>query len=238
MMTNKRALVVGGSRGLGKGAVISLEVQGYEVTTIGRDAAHLLPRHLVGDATDESLAGRALTELRPELLVLVAGAAPPLGPFHQMSWDQFQTNWNVDTRLAFVWLKQALGLPLPSGSHLIVVASGAAVQGSPVSGGYAAAKRAQWFLAQYAATEIERAKLGMVVHCLLPNLNPSSEMGRAAITAYSRRAGVSEEEFSRRFQPYLTPEIFGRAVAGLAASPEKYPQLAYRLSGDGLAAVS
>jgi len=106
---------------------------------------------------------------------------PALGPIHELTWDQFQVNWLADTRIAFVWAQQALRLPLKRGSHLIVISSGAALQGSPVSGGYASAKRAQWFIAEYAATEIQRADLGILVHCLLPSLNPRRSWGVPAL---------------------------------------------------------
>ena len=235
----KRAVMVGGSRGLGRGAVESLG--DWELTVIGRDERTLAELQsvstVVGDGADETLAEEVLRERRPELLVIAAGVPPRLGPFHELSWEQFEANWRADTKIAFVWLRQALRLPLAPGSHIIVVSSGAAVQGSPVSGGYASAKRAQWFLAQYAATEIERAGLGMRVHCLLPNLNPSTELGRAGIAAYARRAGVSDEDFAKRFLPHLTPPIFGAAVAELAAHPGKWPELAYRVTGKGLAPV-
>jgi 3-oxoacyl-[acyl-carrier protein] reductase len=124
---------------------------------------------------------------------------------------------------------------MPEGSHIIVVSSGAAIQGSPVSGGYAAAKRAQWFMADYAATEIERARLSIRVTCVLPALNPSTQLGRAGIAAYAKRAGVTDEEFAKRFGAPLTPAIFGAAILELAARPEAWPALAYRLSGGGLA---
>jgi hypothetical protein len=39
-----------------------------------------------------------------------------------------------------------------------------------LSGGYAGAKRTQWFIAKYAALEAERRKLGIHIHCLLPML--------------------------------------------------------------------
>jgi NAD(P)-dependent dehydrogenase (short-subunit alcohol dehydrogenase family) len=154
-----------------------------------------------------------------------------------LSWDQFQTNWHVDTKLAFAWLRQVVRLPLTN-AHVIVVSSGAAVQGSPVSGGYAAAKRAQWFLADYAATEIKRAGLPIRVHCLLPQLNASSELGRAGIAAYAQRGGVSEGEFMKRFEPQLTAPLFGAAVAELASAPEKWQQVAYRVGGNGLLPLS
>ena len=244
-LEGQTAVVVGGSRGLGRGAVETLAARGARVVVVGRDAKTLsaLAKDVkgvtaaVGDATDERLAETLLREHAPDLVVVCAGAAPVLGAFHELTWDEFQTNWHVDAKLAFVWARQALRQPLKRGSHLVIVSSGAAIQGSPVSGGYASAKRAQWFLASYAATEIERAGLGITVHCVLPNLNPSTELGRAGIAAYAKRAGVSEEEFAKRFSPPLTPEIFGRGIADLASSPATWKDLAYRLGGNGLAAL-
>jgi NAD(P)-dependent dehydrogenase (short-subunit alcohol dehydrogenase family) len=245
-MANQVALLVGGSRGLGRGAVTALAASGRQVAVVGRNAATLsalASEHpglgtVVGDAADEELARQQLAERRPDLLVIVAGVEPVLGPFHEQSWKDFSTNWEADTRLTFAWLKQALRLPLAAGSHVVVISSGAAVQGSPVSGGYASAKRAQWFLADYAATEIGRAKLGIRVHCVLPALNPSSNLGRAGIAAYAKRAGVTDEEFAKRFGPPLTPQIFGAAIVQLADHPDKFPELAYRLGGAGLAPLA
>ncbi len=217
-------LVVGGSRGLGRGAVEALGATG-----IGRAQ---------GDASDEKFAEQMLREYRPDVLVLCAGAKPHLGPIHELTWDQFRINWEMDAKMAFVWLRQALRLPLQPGSHVIVVSSGAAVQGSPVSGGYASAKRAQWFMADYANTEIARAGLGIRVHVVLPNINASTDLGRAGIAEYARRGGITEEQFLSRFGAPLTPEIFGAAIAELAAHPDKYPQLAYRLTGAGITPLS
>ncbi len=241
-LKGKRVVAVGGSRGLGRGAVEALAARGANVSVIGRDEKTLAEltqnvrgsEAIVGDATDDKLAARVLAAAQPDVLVLVAGAAPRLGALHELSWDDFQVNWNTDAKLAFVWLGAALRQPMRVGSHVIVVSSGAAVGGSPVSGGYASAKRAQWFMAGYAATEIERAKLDIRVHCLLPNLNGSTELGRAGIRAYAARAGVSDEEFVKRFGPPLTPPIFGAAVADLAESPGNWAQPAYRVGGAGL----
>jgi len=174
----------------------------------------------------------------PDLVVLCAGASPVLRPVHEQTWEEFSTNWHVDTKSAFVWLRAALRRPMKRGGHVIVVSSGAAVQGSPVSGGYASAKRAQWFIADYAATEIERAGLGLRVHCLLPMLNPSTELGRAGIAAYAARSGVTPEEYAKRFSPPLTPEGMGRGVVDLFESPEKVPGLVCRIGGAGLAPLA
>jgi hypothetical protein len=106
-----------------------------------------------------------------------------------------------------------------------------------LSGGYAGAKRTQWYITDYAAQESARLKLGLRFHCLLPILNASSELGRAAIAAYAERAGVSADEFPKRFGPPLTPAIIGKAVAELHADRSRDATLAFQVTGAGLAPV-
>ena len=48
------------------------------------------------------------------------------------------------------WMQAALKTPLKSGSRVLVGSSGAAQNGSPLSGGYAGAKRMLWLMAKYA----------------------------------------------------------------------------------------
>jgi NAD(P)-dependent dehydrogenase (short-subunit alcohol dehydrogenase family) len=233
----KHAIVTGGSRGLGRGVVEALAARGMRVTSVARHEVALPgATQVIGDVTDEALVRRVLADA-PDLVVLCAGASPVLGSFHELSWDDYSTNWNVDAKSAFLWLREALRRPLARGAHVIVVSSGAAIAGSPASGGYAPAKRAQWLLADYAANESKRADLGVRVHCVLPNLNPSTELGRAGIAAYAARAGLTPEAFSARFEPQLTPEIMGRCIAEIAASPDTFDKLAYRVTGAGLVPV-
>lgn len=242
MLEGKVAVVTGGSRGLGRGVVEALVARKVHVVAVALDGIRLERlasevggvQTMVADVADENAAGRILQDIKPDLLVLSAGAAPLLRPIHLHTWETFSRNWEVDAKSTFVWLRDALLLPMKPGSHVIVVSSGAAVHGSPLSGGYAGAKRTQWMIADYAAKEAARLKLDLRLHVLLPSLNPNTDLGRAGIAAYAERTGVSAVEFAERFKPALTPAIMGHAVVDLYETPDRFPDLAYALSGNGL----
>jgi NAD(P)-dependent dehydrogenase (short-subunit alcohol dehydrogenase family) len=241
---SKLAVVTGGSSGLGLGIVKALASKQMRVVALARNAPRLAAvakdegvEHIAGDAADEITAARILQELQPDLVVLCAGARPLLRPLHLHTWESFAQNWEVDTKATFVWLRNALLLPMKPGSHIVVVSSGAAIHGSVLSGGYAGAKRTQWFMAKYASLEVERSKLDIRIHCLLPMLSPNG-MGHAAIAAYAAGAGVGADEFAKRFDPPLTPAIMGQAVIDLYESPAQWDQIAYQIGGAGLTPVS
>lgn len=241
---SKTAVVVGGSSGFGLGIVKALAGRGMRVIAVARDAVRLESvareagvEYFAGDATDDKTAARILQEYRPNLVVLCAGARPVLQPLQLQTWESFATNWETDTKASFVWLRNALVLPMKPGSHVVVVSSGAAIYGSVLSGGYAGAKRTQWFIAKYAALESERSKLDIRIQCLLPMLSPNG-IGVPAIAAYADRAGVSTEEFAKRLGPPLTPAILGQAIVDMNENPTEWNQAAYQVNGAGLTAVS
>jgi NAD(P)-dependent dehydrogenase (short-subunit alcohol dehydrogenase family) len=121
-----------------------------------------------------------------------------------------------------------------TGKPHIIVSSMAAINGSPLSGSYAGAKRMLWFMADYASQEVKKLNLNIHIHCLLPALNPNTDLGRAAIAAYAARAGVTVEEFTRRLSPHLTPATMGDAVVELYCNPTSRDKLAYQIGGGGL----
>src|SRR6266481_5194302 len=59
-------------------------------------------------------------------------------------------------------------LPLQPGSRVLVGLSGAAENGSPLSGGYAGAKRMLWFMAKYANSVSEQKELGIRFQAIVP----------------------------------------------------------------------
>jgi NAD(P)-dependent dehydrogenase (short-subunit alcohol dehydrogenase family) len=136
--------------------------------------------------------------------------------------------------MTFHWLREALLLPLAPGSRIIVMSSGAALNGSPLSGGYAGAKATQRFMADYAAQESRQAGLGISVVAVLPRLTAATELGRPAVVAYAARSGLTEDEFLRRMGDPVTPAIAGAAFLRLARGGPDTEAAAYTLTGGGL----
>jgi len=226
-----KALVLGASRGLGRGITDALAGEGHEVVAVSRTASDSRYR---ADAADPA-STRLLETHRPNILVLVAGAQPPSAALNEQTWETFSTNWNVDVRMTFEWLRAALLLPLDRGSRVIVFSSGAALAGSPLSGGYAGAKATQRFITGYAQDEAERAGLGLSFTSVLPRLTPHTELGRHAVKAYAARYGQTEAEYVAGLGTPLTPEGAGVAVVELAGL--ETVASSYLLTGDGLRAL-
>jgi short-subunit dehydrogenase len=117
---------------------------------------------------------------------------------------------------------------------VLLMSSGAAVMGSPLSGGYAGAKATIRFMAAYADEEARRGGLGIRVLAVLPRLTPATGLGLPAVRAYASRQGVSEEQYLSKQGPSVTPEGTGEAFLTLAAG-QLDDNVAYMLTGAGLA---
>jgi NADP-dependent 3-hydroxy acid dehydrogenase YdfG len=143
------ALVTRASRGFGRAIAAALHAEGSRVVAVARNAELLASLRdelggtlntVVADVADPVIAGTLIEQYRPDTLVLNAGAAPLLRPLQQLTWEAFSRTWEVDVKQAFHWIREALLLPLRPGSTVLAMSSGAAVAGSPLSGGYAGAK--------------------------------------------------------------------------------------------------
>ncbi len=235
-------IVVGASRGLGRGIATAVAQAGIPVIAVARSAGALadlasstdLVEPEVADAAAAGVPGTLLDRHGPKALVLVAGATPLMRPLHHQTWETFSINWEADVRIAFHWLRDALLAPLRPGSRVIVVSSGAALQGSPLSGGYAGAKATERFITAYAQDEANRAGLEITFTTLLPRLTALTDLGRPAVRAYAARNGQSETEYLERFGEPLTPEAAGAAVLELLRAAPAALAPEYLLTGAGL----
>src|ERR1700712_1123810 len=240
-LTGTTALVTGASRGFGRATACALAAAGAHVVGVARDrpALEALRTELgdaftpvAADAADPTVAGRLLDEHRPRTLVLNAGAPPLSRPLQHHTWESFSRTWDVDVAQAFHWLREVLLRPVPR-STVVAMSSGAALFGSPLSGGYAGAKAAVRFATAYARDEAERGDLPVRFVSVLPDLTPSG-IGVSAVAAYAARQGVDVATFLAGRGPALTPDQVGTAVVDLAVDPG-LAQAASRLSAAGLA---
>jgi NAD(P)-dependent dehydrogenase (short-subunit alcohol dehydrogenase family) len=239
-LKDKTIVVTGGSRGLGLGLVAALVDQGAKVTVVARDRAALAAvKQRIGvvtisaDVTDETAAHRILAEVRPDILVLNAGATPRMGRLDQLTWADFTATWETDVKAGLYWLQAALNLPLKPGSRVLVGSSGAAVNGSPMSGGYAGAKHMLWFMARYANGVAEQKKLGILFQAIVPlQIIGGTGVGDAGASAYARAMGVEREAYLARFGAPLPPRQFGDHLVAVLEDPRYASGIAFGLKGD------
>jgi NAD(P)-dependent dehydrogenase (short-subunit alcohol dehydrogenase family) len=235
----KRVLIIGGSRGLGLGVVEALVAHHAGVTVMARDTASLASLRdrlgvsiIAGDATDGALAESVVRDVSPLVLVLNAGATPTMAPLHEQTWESFSKNWNTDVKATFCWIQAALRVPLEKGSRVLLSSSGAAPEGSPLSGSYAGAKRMIWLMASYANSVADTLGLDIRFQALLVRqIVGATELGRAA-EAYARRKGVSTEAFLAGFGKALGPRDYGEHVVTLLSEPRYENLTAFAIRGD------
>jgi NAD(P)-dependent dehydrogenase (short-subunit alcohol dehydrogenase family) len=183
--------------------------------------------------TDEAAAHRILTEVCPDILVLNAGMPPHMGRFDQLSWADFTATWEHDVKAGLYWLQGALNRPLKPGSRVLAVSSGAAVNGSPMSGGYAGAKRMLWLMTNYANGVSAQKDLGIRFQAIVPQqMVGGTGVGDAGANAYARAMGVTPEEFLARFGAPMPPREFGEKLVSVLDDPKYAEGLAFGLKGE------
>ena len=238
-LKDKNVVVTGGSRGLGLGLVEALVAHGARVTVVARDSdalesvrARLGVATISADVTEEAAAHRILGEVRPDILVLNAGAKPRMGRLDQLSWADFTATWETDVKAGLYWLQAALNLPLKPGTQVLVGSSGAAENGSPLSGGYAGAKRMLWIMASYANGVSRQKNLGIRFQTIVPRqMVGGTGVGDAGANAYAGAMSIERDEFLARFAP-MPPREFGEKFVSVLDDPKYADGFAFGLKGD------
>jgi NAD(P)-dependent dehydrogenase (short-subunit alcohol dehydrogenase family) len=230
-MSIERALVIGAGSGVGRATAGALTAAGVRVLAAGRER----------DATDPEQVAGLLAEADPDLVVVAAGARPRMASIEEQSWESFSTPWNVDVKIAFEVGRAALTRPLRPGSTVLIMSSGAGlnVGGSPLSGGYAGAKRMQMFLAGYLQRAADAGELGIRFVALAPRqLLAGTSIGEAAAAAYGAAAGVSGEDFMKRQYPVpLDADGVARAILSIASGEERPEATGLSLTASGLESI-
>jgi NAD(P)-dependent dehydrogenase (short-subunit alcohol dehydrogenase family) len=239
-LDNRKVVVTGGSRGLGLGLVEALVAHGASVTVVAREPhalesvrARLRVATISADVTDETAAQRILAEVRPDIVVLNAGTPPRMARLDQTSWAEFTAPWETDVKAGLFWLQAALNVPLQPASRVLVVSSGAAVSGSPMSGGYGGAKRMLWFMAGYANGISKQKDLGVRFQVIVPQqMVLGTGIGDAGANAYARALNIEPAAFVSRFGAPMLPRDFGEKVVCVLDDPTYAEGLAFGIKGD------
>ena len=228
-MSIQRALVIGAGSGVGKATAAALGAGGAVVVGSGRER----------DATDPDQVAALLDEADPDLVVVSAGTRPHMAPIDEQTWESFSAAWNVDVRIAFEVGRAALARPLRPGTTVVIVSSGAGLQGSPLSGGYAGAKRTQMFVAAYLQREADARGLGIRFVALAPRqLLAGTAIGDAAAAAYGGENGESADDyFKRRFPQPLDADGVARSILAIAAGDQHRDATALTVTAGGIEAI-
>jgi NAD(P)-dependent dehydrogenase (short-subunit alcohol dehydrogenase family) len=248
LLQGKCVVVLGASRGVGREIVRRAAAEGAKVLAVARQARGLAEvakttqgvDTLALDAASEDAPRMVFRKTRPDLLVICGGATPPVRPIPELTWAEFGVNWEVDAKMAFVFCREALRTPLAPGSVVVIISSGAGLGGSPLSGGYAGARRMQMFIAKYCQAESDRSsELGIRFVALVPSrVMPETDLGQAAVDGYARYLGVPPEKFLENMGARQSPADVAEAVLDLAVRPPTEAGSIFTISADGVAAAS
>jgi NAD(P)-dependent dehydrogenase (short-subunit alcohol dehydrogenase family) len=247
LLQGKRVVVLGASRGVGREVVRHASAEGAEVLAVAREGRGLAElavsmrrvETLALDAASDAAPSKVFRKAGPDLLVICGGATPPVRPIPELSWAEFSVNWEVDTKMAFLFCREALRMPLAPGSVVVIISSGAGLGGSPISGGYAGAKRMQMFLAKYCQAESDRRELGIRFVALVPSrIMPETDLGQVAVNGYARYLGVPPEKFLENMGARQSPRDVAEAVLDIVKKPPAEPGSIFTISADGMAAAS
>lgn len=182
-LTNRRALVVGSSSGIGAAIAVALADEGVDVILHGRDAgkaeqvrgeivdkggrASVILSRLDDPAAVEALASDALTTGPVDILINCAGAASTLYRWFDAPENAWQDQFQTSTFYA-VQLIRALVPPmrLSGWGRVLNVSSGAAYNAKPIQPEYAAAKLALHSMTATLCAEL--GDCGVTVNTLVP----------------------------------------------------------------------
>ena len=229
-MSIQRALVIGAGSGVGHATAGALTAAGARVLAAGRER----------DATDPAQVAALLAEADPDLVVVTAGARPRMASIEEQSWESFSAPWNVDVKIAFEVGRAALARPLRANSTVMIVSSGAGVNpnGSPLSGGYAGAKRMQMFLSGYLQRAADARELGIRFVALAPlQFLVGTAIGEAAAAAYGAEVGESGEDYIKSWPVPLDPAGVARAILAVASGEEHRETAVLGVTGKGLEVI-
>lgn len=236
MSGGRRALVTGGSRGIGRAIAAALTGAGYEVVILARDNPAIERAVADGaasagravDVTDAGALAAAIAETGPfDLLVNNAGGAHT-APFAKTDLDTFRRLYALNVESAVAASQACLPAMLVAKRGRIVnIASTAGLKGFGYVSAYVAAKHALVGLTR--AIALELAKTGVTVNAVCPGYTDTDLVAEGVRTIVAK-TGRSEDDARAHF---TASNPMGRLIA-----PEEVADAVLWLAGDGASAVT
>jgi len=198
-LDGRRALVTGGSRGIGRAIAQALIAEGGGVAITGRDAIAtqraadaLGCAAFVADVTDAAAMERAFAAAGPiDILVNNAGTALSQ-PFAKLSLADWNAVFAVNLTGAFWGCRLALpGMIVRGWGRIVNVASTAGLKPYPYTAAYCASKHGLIGLTR--ALALECARKGVTVNAVCPGFT-ATEMAQRSIAVIEAETGRSRAE--------------------------------------------
>lgn len=236
MVQGRKAIVTGGSRGIGRAIAAAMTRAGCEVAVIGRSQTSLKDAVLAGDAarwrvadvTDDAALTLAMHDLGPvDILVNNAGGAET-APFGKTDADLLRRMMALNVESALVASRAALPSMVERGwGRIVNVASTAGLKGYAYASAYCAAKHALVGLTRAVAAEL--AAKGVTVNALCPGY-ADTDLIRDGVDRIATTTGRSAAEARAHFE---SANPMGRLVR-----PDEVAAAAVWLCADASAAVT
>jgi NAD(P)-dependent dehydrogenase (short-subunit alcohol dehydrogenase family) len=235
-MSEQRALVTGGSRGIGRAIALALSGQGYEVTILGRSektltqaiAEGVARRSFAVDVTDEAALRHAVAESGPYRVLINNAGAAASAPLAATDLALLRQMMAVNVESAFTASRAALpGMMKLGAGRIINVASIAGLKGYAYVSAYCAAKHAVIGMTKALAAEL--VKTGITVNVLCPGYTDTDLINNAADAIAEKTGRVAAEAIDH----FARTNPSGRLI-----TPEEVANAALWLCSDGASAVT
>ena len=241
-LKNQRAIVTGGSRGLGLGVVEvpgGARGQGYgggaRCPAPGRGRAPTR-RHRRHRRCRRPGAGRlaAAANFDPRCWCSTLVPGRQWGRCTSRPGRVSATPGTATSRPASTGSRRRSACRLARGSRVLISSSGAAIGGSPLSGGYAGAKRMLWFMADYANAVAAELDLGIRFQALVPQqMTGRRRLSAAPAPRRTRGARASPPKpLLADFGKPMSAREFGEHVVNILTDPQYEDGAGLRLKGD------